>query len=134
MNYPEAIGNALKKLDDLVELQTWYFTQNKQEKRVKIESLVAKISNQLDSLSPEQIDSHRALIYYLKGQSLNANLEYSEESEKLLTKSVKLCPNNTDAWNALGSCLWKKGEIIYVREGGKKNHPSTTHYAQHIKK
>ena len=121
MNYPEAIGNALKKLDDLVELQTWYFTQNKQEKRVKIESLVAEISNQLDSLSPEQIDSHRALIYSLKGQSLNANLEYSEESEKLLTKSVKLCPNNTDAWNALGSCLWKKGEIIYVREGEKKS-------------
>ena len=33
------------------------------------------------------------------------------QAETFLSRAVKLNPNLTDAWNALGECYFKKGDV-----------------------
>lgn len=53
----------------------------------------------------------KAYQLYLKGRALNVLTEHSPESETLLSRSVKLDPTLVDAWNELGECYWKRGDI-----------------------
>ena len=46
---------------------------------------------------------------------INRTSGYSKEAEELLSKAVKLDPANIDAWNALGQCFWKKGDLTGAR-------------------
>ncbi|CAB4054697.1 unnamed protein product, partial [Lepeophtheirus salmonis] len=55
--------------------------------------------------------SLKAKTLYERGRALNVEEEYNSESEKLLAKAVKLDPSIIDAWNHLGECYWKKGDL-----------------------
>ena len=35
---------------------------------------------------------------------------FSKQAEEELSKAVKLNPKFVEGWNALGECLWKKGD------------------------
>lgn len=41
---------------------------------------------------------------FLKARLLNIRTEYNQEVKELLTKAVKLKPNDTALWNELGEC------------------------------
>jgi tetratricopeptide (TPR) repeat protein len=47
----------------------------------------------------------------IKGILLDVAPEYSREAENALTKAVKLNPSLVEAWNTLGHCYWKKGDL-----------------------
>jgi len=49
------------------------------------------------------------------GRALNVLDGYSQECEMSLSKVVKRDPSRIDAWNMLGECYWKKGDIAAAR-------------------
>ncbi|KAG8140731.1 hypothetical protein E2320_003391, partial [Naja naja] len=53
----------------------------------------------------------RAYTLMLKGKALNVSADYNAQSEKLLSKAVKLDPELVEAWNQLGEVYWKKGDV-----------------------
>ena len=52
---------------------------------------------------------------YIRGAALNALPSYDVEAEELLSRAVKLAPTCVGAWNELGECLWKKGDLAAAR-------------------
>lgn len=46
-----------------------------------------------------------------RGQALNVLPAYDSQAAEALSKSVKLDPQQLDAWNHLGECYWKNGDI-----------------------
>ena len=48
---------------------------------------------------------------YLRGRALDFLPEYSRLAEDHLSKSIKLCPNKWEAWDALGHVYWKKRDL-----------------------
>lgn len=66
----------------------------------------------LDSGNPKPANyESKALQLYLKGRALNVLPDHNPEAETLLSRSVKLDPTLVDAWNELGECYWKRGDI-----------------------
>ena len=53
----------------------------------------------------------KAHYFYLRGRTLNVLPTYDPKAQEALSRAVKLNPLLVDAWNDLGECLWKKGEI-----------------------
>lgn len=47
----------------------------------------------------------------LKAKALNVLPDYNPEVQEILTKLVKFHPKLVEAWNELGTCFWKKGDI-----------------------
>lgn len=66
--------------------------------------------NHLDRLRPECESADKALYLALRGRALNVTNEYNEKAFELLSSSVKLRPQLTEAWNQLGECYWKRGK------------------------
>ena len=77
-------------------------------------------------------NGERATLAYIRGRALDVFEHYCAEAEDLLARSVrapwwcngcnatlvyhppnqvKLDPQNVDAWNSLGHCFWKKGDL-----------------------
>ena len=74
----------------------------------------ASHSNMDGYISPESIhDKARAL--YLRGRALNVTSSHDPESERLLSKSVKLEPSFVEAWNELGESYWKREDVDNAR-------------------
>jgi tetratricopeptide (TPR) repeat protein len=42
---------------------------------------------------------------------LNALPDFNQQAEADLQKACKLDPENTDSWNNLGECFWKRGDL-----------------------
>ena len=57
----------------------------------------------------------KAQSLFCRGRALNINPEHNPEAEKLLSRSVKLDPTLVRAWNELGDCYWKRGDIQTAR-------------------
>jgi tetratricopeptide (TPR) repeat protein len=53
----------------------------------------------------------RALRCYVRGKVLDEGELYVPEAEAELSRSVKLNPKLGGAWNQLGTCMWKKGDV-----------------------
>lgn len=91
-----------------------------QERNNQVQQGVEKVCKKLDQLLPSDITLSdiklKTRIFYLKGKALNALPAYSKEAELLLAKVVKLQPALTDAWNCLGECFWKKGDLLTARD------------------
>jgi len=67
-------------------------------------------------LSPKIKDLFNSVSkHYLLGHLYNVLDEYHKEAEENLTKAVKLNPRHVDAWNSLGECFWKKGDLNTAR-------------------
>ena len=48
---------------------------------------------------------------FLQGKALNVTAEYDPRVQDALSKAVKLDPKLVEAWNCLGECYWKKGDV-----------------------
>lgn len=48
---------------------------------------------------------------YLRGKCMDFLPEYSKISEENLSKSIKLMPTKSEAWDALGHVYWKKRDL-----------------------
>lgn len=53
---------------------------------------------------------------YLRGKCLDFEPEYTKQAEEFLSKSIKLMPTKTEAWDALGHVYWKKQDIEQSRK------------------
>ena len=49
--------------------------------------------------------------WYLRGKALNVLPDHSPEAEQCLSRAIKHDPSLVDAWNALGECYWKAGNV-----------------------
>lgn len=63
---------------------------------------------------------------FLRGKALNVTAEYDPLAQDALSKAVKLDPKLVEAWNCLGECYWKNGEVEAARNCfvGALNHVS----------
>ena len=57
----------------------------------------------------------KAHALYLRGRALNVTASHNPESERLLSKSVKLDPSFVEAWNELGESYWKREDVDNAR-------------------
>lgn len=48
---------------------------------------------------------------HLRGKALNVLSEHSPEAQQCLSQAIKHDPSLVDAWNALGECYWKAGNV-----------------------
>lgn len=48
---------------------------------------------------------------HLRGKALNILPEHSPEAQQCLSQAIKHDPSLVDAWNALGECYWKAGNV-----------------------
>ena len=48
---------------------------------------------------------------HLRGKALNVLPEHSPEAQQCLSQAIKHDPSLVDAWNALGECYWKAGNV-----------------------
>lgn len=53
----------------------------------------------------------KANLLFLRGKCLDFMPEYTKQAEENLSKSIKLMPTKTEAWDALGHVYWKKRDI-----------------------
>lgn len=105
------IEEAQKALTELYEIHDYYFSQDKEEKRQMLQGIVERIAGLLDAAGEGANSAERAVIAFVRGRSLDAFEDYSAEAEEWLTKAVKLNPLSWEAWNAMGHCTWKKGNL-----------------------
>lgn len=66
---------------------------------------------ELERMKDELESTDRAFYCFLKGRALNAVSKFDEKALQALSKSVKLNPQLTQAWNQLGECFWKKNDL-----------------------
>jgi len=64
----------------------------------------------LEELRPECESKDKALFCLLKGRALNVTTKFDQKAFELLSRSVKLNPQLTQAWNQLGECYWKNND------------------------
>ncbi|KAJ3129383.1 hypothetical protein HK098_001484 [Nowakowskiella sp. JEL0407] len=58
------------------------------------------------------LNAHQKAFYsYLRGRLFNTLTKYNKDAEDNLTKSVKLDPHLVKAWDSLGECICKKGDM-----------------------
>ena len=55
--------------------------------------------------------SKKSQYFYLLGKTLNVMPTHDPQAHEALSRAVKLDPLLVDAWNCLGECLWKKGDV-----------------------
>ena len=53
----------------------------------------------------------RARLLFLRGHAHNVLTEFDAKCEEFLSRAVKLDPTLVEAWNSLGECYWKQGNI-----------------------
>lgn len=93
-----------RELDDLWVLRESYFDDEEALKEEMVNSRVESILRKANELKKEG----RGLDAFARGRALDARLGFDPLAEIELSRAVKLCPNDVDAWNALGDVFWKK--------------------------
>ncbi|XP_031555752.1 tetratricopeptide repeat protein 5-like [Actinia tenebrosa] len=112
-----SIEEAEAKVQELYDFRDNYFEKNGIEKApVKNQEIEAKLKEVLSILdyvhaAPE--DTAKCL--YLRGKALNVRGDFEQTAQDALSKAVKLVPNLVEAWNALGECYWKKGDMAAAK-------------------
>lgn len=64
---------------------------------------------------PVASSEETARCLFLQGKALNVTAEYDPRVLDALSKAVKLDPKLLEAWNCLGECYWKKGDVEAAR-------------------
>uniref|UniRef100_A0A8C5SK60 Tetratricopeptide repeat domain 5 n=1 Tax=Laticauda laticaudata TaxID=8630 RepID=A0A8C5SK60_LATLA len=100
-------------VDHLYHFRDHYFeNHNVEDAGKKQQDVQEEMEKTLQKM--EAIDGNsqgRAYTLMLKGKALNVSAYYNAQSEKLLSKAVKLDPELVEAWNQLGEVYWKKGDV-----------------------
>lgn len=64
----------------------------------------------------EKNKKEKAELLYLRGKCMDYLPEYTKQAEENLSKSIKLMPTNTQAWDALGHVFWKKQDLEQAKK------------------
>lgn len=72
---------------------------------MSIRCFIYFVTSTSDEIGPES----KGELYFLRGRVLNVMPEYSAEAEEELGKATRF--NLPDAWNELGECQYKKGDL-----------------------
>ena len=87
-------------IDDLLALNQKY-TMDPLTKRSLVQVRTKALLKQIDDASGDA-GVGRARLHYWRGKVLHADSEFSQKTEDLLSKAIKLDPSIVDAWNCLG--------------------------------
>nr|KAG5707484.1 hypothetical protein BaRGS_011988 [Batillaria attramentaria] len=108
-----SIETYVKLVDDLYDYRDHYVERFGMEKASqKVDDLDAKMRETLQKLD-EMKDTikNKAEYYLLRGRTLNVVGKFSPDAHETLSKAVKLDPKLVEAWNHLGECYWKNGDM-----------------------
>ncbi|CAL1267202.1 unnamed protein product [Larinioides sclopetarius] len=107
---------ALK--DVVEELYTFRDNYFEHHKAASEDQKIKDLSDELNKtlkLFCEQRDEHegakKAEYDLLRAKALNILPDFNPEALEILTKLVKFHPKLVEAWNELGTCFWKKGDM-----------------------
>jgi lipoprotein NlpI len=105
------------KVQELYNFRDQYFEINGVEKAAvrnqEIEAKLKEVLSILDYVHAPAEDTAKCL--YLRGKALNVKADFDQTAQDALSKAVKLVPNMVEAWNALGECYWKKGDMAAAK-------------------
>ncbi|KXJ17877.1 tetratricopeptide repeat protein 5 [Exaiptasia diaphana] len=111
------IEEAERKVQELYNFRDTYFETHGIEqacdKNSLVEEKMKEILSILDYIHASAEDTARCL--YLRGKALNIKPEFDQAAQDALSKAVKLVPKMVEAWNALGECYWKKGDMAAAK-------------------
>ncbi|XP_075734252.1 tetratricopeptide repeat protein 5 isoform X3 [Rhipicephalus microplus] len=110
---------TFEAVDELYAFRDSYYVENpcasEKQKSDDVDERLKKILDTLDAQGGVLEKLDRAKFHMLKGKALNILEDYNQEAHEALSKAVKLSPKLVEAWNELGECYWKKGQITKAR-------------------
>ncbi|XP_013794044.1 tetratricopeptide repeat protein 5-like [Limulus polyphemus] len=115
----EVLAKITDAVSNLYNFRDHYFDNHPvNEATAKITDISKELEKTLQLLDEhkeecEKLD--RAKYLMLKGRALNITSDYSPEAFEVLSRAVKFNPKLVEAWNELGECLWKKGDVQGAR-------------------
>ncbi|GIZ04123.1 tetratricopeptide repeat protein 5 [Caerostris extrusa] len=102
-------------VEKLYTFRDHYFENHKVEsEEQKINDLSEELNKTLkifEDHKDEQDSLKKAEYDLLRAKALNVLPEFNSDALEILTKLVKFHPKMIDAWNELGTCFWKKGDM-----------------------
>ncbi|KAI1301762.1 Tetratricopeptide repeat protein 5 [Halotydeus destructor] len=104
-------------VDELYAYRDNYFVDKSGEpatfnREADLKLKLKEVLEKLEANEGKLTGRDRSYVYsFVKGKALNVFTDFSKEAFELLSKAVKLNPSQTEAWNQLGECFWKQGEI-----------------------
>ena len=108
---------VLQYVEDLYKFRDLYIEEHSvSHASQKAHDVERQMNETLEVVEKEQsVLKNKAEYYMLKGKCLNVLPDYDAGAEDSLSKAVKLDPKHVEAWNILGECFWKKGDIESAR-------------------
>lgn len=108
-----SLDRAEVAVQQLYEFRDHYFEHNSTDKALlKNQETQEKLKETLNILDYVQASCEEtARCLFLRGKALNVMAEYDPLAKDALSKAVKLDPKLVQAWNCLGECYWKNGEV-----------------------
>jgi len=107
------------QLDEIDRIQNYVFTHKKSEKKGMIEKCVQSVLSETKRMMLDTAEtgrSSRAFVAYAEGRAKNGKEGYDPDTERTLSRAVKLDASNVKAWNALANCFWKKGDLAQAKK------------------
>jgi len=100
-------------VNQLYDFRDHYFEHHPTEDAdKKIKDLTDELNKTLKLCNTGDCNSDTKTEYeLLKAKALNVLPDYNQEVLDILTRLVKFHPKLVEAWNELGTCFWKKGDI-----------------------
>ncbi|GFX14879.1 tetratricopeptide repeat protein 5 [Trichonephila clavipes] len=102
-------------VEELYTFRDHYFENHKAE---SVEEKIKDLSDELNKtlkIFNDQTDElnglKKAEYDLLRAKALNVLPDFNSEALEILTRLVKFHPKLIQAWNELGTCFWKKGDI-----------------------
>lgn len=111
------LDSAEVAVQQLYEFRDHYFEHNSTDKALlKNQETQEKLKETLNILDYVQASSEEtARCFFLRGKALNVLPHYDPMAQDALSKAVKMNPKLVEAWNCLGECYWKNGEVEAAR-------------------
>jgi tetratricopeptide (TPR) repeat protein len=112
MSKSEALQQAESLVDEIADLEEYYFSA---DKTAKMKEKSGKVWQLVEAFVAES-GPDRAKASYIKGKLCLFVPHDGCDSQDLLSKAIKLDPTLAGAWNALGEVYWGKQDFVQCRQ------------------
>ena len=103
-------------IDKLYEFRNNFFLTHPASDAIKKPELLRKELKDVMDLIEQYANMLNKSSYYLCiGQASSVLPDFDSVAFEALSKAVKLDPSSVEAWNLLGECFWKKGDVQSAR-------------------
>lgn len=104
---------VIASVEDLYRFRDMYIEEHSVSQAAqKTTDVETKMAATLEIVESNQTAlKNKSEFLMLKGKCLNVKSKFDEGAQELMSKAVKLDPKHVEAWNILGECYWKKGDI-----------------------